>query len=109
MKLTASNFEKEIIDLDGLAVVDFSATWCGICERMKPVFEEFTNDYKGRVVVGEVTIDESEVLAAEFEIEVIPTFIFFKAGKEVDRISGKVEKLVLSEIANKLLGVSQNN
>ena len=103
MKLTASNFEKEIINADLLAVVDFSATWCGICERMKPVFDEFTNDFEGKIIVGEVNIDESEVLAAEYELDIIPTFIFFKDGKVVERISGKVEKSVLTEIANKLI------
>lgn len=97
MKLTTDNFGKEIIHSEKLAVIVFLATWCGVCERMKPIFDEFTKDFEGKIITGEICIDDEEFLAAKYEIEVLPTFVFFEKGKVVKRISGKVEKVVLAE------------
>jgi len=72
----------------GAAMVDFWAPWCGPCRMLGPVIEDLAVQYEGRALVGKVNTDEEQELAARFGIMSIPTVIFFRNGKEVDRKVG---------------------
>ncbi len=71
-----------------LMMVDFWAEWCGPCQMLGPVIESLADRYEGRAVVGKINTDEEQALAMSFQITGIPTVIFFKDGKEIDRLEG---------------------
>lgn len=81
--LTKEEFDKEN---KKYMLVDFYATWCGPCKMMASVLE--TVDSKNIIDIAKVNIDEERQLAIESGIEVIPTLLLFKEGKEIKRSSG---------------------
>ena len=80
-------FEKTLAE-GRLMMVDFWAEWCGPCQMLGPVIESLAEKYEGRAVVGKVNTDEEQELAMRFGITGIPTVIFFKDGREIDRLVG---------------------
>lgn len=72
----------------GLVAVDFWASWCGPCMMLGPVIDKLAQEYEGRAVVGKVNVDEEQELAITHGVMSIPTVIFFKDGKEVERRVG---------------------
>lgn len=69
-------------------LVDFSATWCPPCKMLHPVIERIALEYDGRLDVYGVDIDQSPMLGQKFGISGVPTMIFFKDGKEVNKLVG---------------------
>ena len=98
-----SNFEEVVLNSEQLAMVDFWAEWCGPCKMMLPIVEEVSNEFAGKITVAKVDVDSSQATAAKFGIRNIPTILFFKGGKVVDKQVGAVPKAALVEKINKLL------
>jgi len=71
-----------------LVVVDFYATWCGPCKQIAPEIEKFATQFKDEVVFLKVDVDETDELAAEYEIEAMPTFVYIKNKKVLEKFSG---------------------
>lgn len=86
-ELNKDNFKK--MTKTGKAVVDFYADWCGPCQMMKPIFEKIGKEIKG-VNFFKVNVDECPETANLYGIRSIPTILFMKNGKEVDRVLGVV-------------------
>lgn len=103
MELKDDNFEQEVERYSGVALVDFWATWCGPCQVMLPIIEEISKEIGAKVKVGKLNVDESPKTAEKFGIMSIPTLIFFKDGKEVNRFSGVQSKETLIEEIGKLV------
>ncbi len=76
----------------GIAMIDFWATWCNPCQALLPVIEELGQELEGTVKVGKVNVDDNRDLAKEFRVMSIPTVVLFKDGVEVDRIVGAYPK-----------------
>lgn len=85
---SAADFEKEIINHKGYALVDFWATWCPPCRMMAPVLESAEQQLGDKINFVKVDVDEQQQLAAEFDIMSIPTLVVFKDGKPVKHMSG---------------------
>ena len=92
LNVTDETFDEEILNSEIPAMVDFWAEWCGPCKMVSPVVEELAREYKGRIKVGKVNVDSSQMTAADFGIVSIPTLILFKDGREEARIVGVVPK-----------------
>lgn len=92
--LTINEFN-ENIKKEGVAIVDFFATWCGPCKMLAPVFEEVGNELNGQAGFYKVDIDESLELANEYGIQSVPTMLVFKNGEVVDKVVGVVPKASL--------------
>ncbi len=91
--VTDDTFTSTIEDVEGLAIVDFWAEWCGPCRIVGPIVEELAGEYADRgVVVGKVDVDENPGTASRFGIRSIPSILFFKDGKHVDTVVGAVPK-----------------
>ena len=96
--LTDQNFEEEVIKSGPLPVlVDFWAPWCGPCRMLGPIAEELAEEFKGRIKVGELNVDENSETAGKYEILSIPSLKLFKNGKIIDEITGIQPKEVLSK------------
>jgi len=84
-------------------MIDFWATWCGPCRRLAPVVEELAAEYDGKVIVGKCDIEENTELTDRFGIMNVPTIVFIKDGKEVDRVVGAAAKGVFQDKLNALI------
>lgn len=100
--ITDANFA-EIIKTDMPVLVDFWATWCGPCRVLAPVIEELAHEYEGKAVVGKCNVDDCEDLPMNFGIRSIPTLLFFKNGRLVDKLVGAAPKADIAAKLNSLL------
>ena len=91
LHLTAKNFETEAKHSPLPVMVMFYAVWCGKCAMMKPIVEDIEIKYHDRIKFCEVEIDESALLAANYEADIVPTFIFFKEGQIIGSTQGIIE------------------
>jgi ubiquitin C len=95
---TLAEFRAQLSGAGGkLVVVDFTATWCGPCQRIKPAFHHLA-DSTGDVVFLQVDVDANEETAAHCNIESMPTFHFYKNGKLVHQFSGADERSLTNAI-----------
>lgn len=86
--ITDDNFEEEVVKSDIPVMVDFWALWCGPCRMAGPVIDELAQEYKGKVKIGKMNVDENMEYPGKFGVMSIPTVVMFKDGKEVDRKIG---------------------
>ena len=90
-KLTADNFEAEVLTAEVPVMVDFYADWCGPCKMMGPIFEEVASEVT-TAKFGKINIDEAMEIAKKYRVMTIPTFIVFKGGEVHKRHSGTMSK-----------------
>ena len=83
---------KEFMATELPIVLDFSAAWCGPCKQLAPIIEELSEEYAGRIAVGKCDIEEADDLTMEYGIRNVPTVIFIKDGKIVERFVGYKSK-----------------
>ncbi len=103
IELTQDNFKREVLDGGKPVVVDFWAPWCGPCRMLGPVIDELADEYDGRVMVAKLNTDENPGVAAALGISGIPTVMFFKDGRLVDRSVGAVPKSELRMRVERML------
>lgn len=102
VKITTENFEA-LKNSEQPLVVDFWATWCGPCRMIAPIISELADEYDGKITVGKCDVEENDDVAAEFGIRNIPTLLFFKNGKLVDKHVGAASKEKINEKMQALL------
>ena len=103
MDLTDQNFEKEVLKSDLPVLVDFFAQWCGPCKMQAPIIEELEKEYKGKVKVFELDVDENPKTAGQYQVMSIPTIALFKDGQVLERLGGLQQKNILKDKLDKLL------
>jgi len=89
------NFKQEVLASDLPVLVDFWATWCGPCLMVAPVVEAVAIEYKDRLKVCKLNVEEGPETASKYGVMNIPTLLIFKEGKEVKRIVGALSKAEL--------------
>jgi thioredoxin 1 len=97
IEVTDSDFESQIEKHDGLAVVDFWATWCGPCRLVGPIIDQLASEFAGKAKVTKMDVDANQKTPLRFQVRSIPTILFFKDGKVVDQVIGAVPKSHLEE------------
>ncbi len=103
MQLDPSRFDAEVKESTVPVIVDFNATWCGPCKLLAPTMEKVAKNYESRAKVYSVDVDGAQALATSFGIRGVPTLIFFKGGREADRLSGNVPYDLISKKLDNLL------
>ena len=91
------DFVNEVINSEVPVLVDFWAEWCGPCKQISPILSELAEDYKEKILIAKVNIDENPEIPSNYGIMSIPTLILFKNGKSVSSQIGLVEKSSLSK------------
>ena len=94
---------KEFMATELPIVLDFSAAWCGPCKQLAPIIDELSEEYAGRIAVGKCDIEEADDLTMEYGIRNVPTVLFIKDGKVVDRFVGSKSKGDVKAFFEKLL------
>lgn len=82
----------------GKVVIDFHATWCGPCKRIAPVYVELSEKFPS-ITFLKVDVDEAEILASEFSVTSLPTFVFLNNNKEYKVIEGADLQKVIQTIS----------
>lgn len=91
LEITDANFE-ELVNSGKPMVLDFWAEWCGPCRTIAPIIDELATEYEGRVIIGKMDVDSNNDVVGQFGIRNIPTILFFKDGKLVDKQVGAAQK-----------------
>ena len=102
--VTDTNFADEIEKHEGLAVVDFWATWCGPCRAIAPIVEELAKDYQGKIKIGKMDVDSNSATPMRYKVTGIPTLLIFKGGQVVDQIVGYRPKDAIAQALDKHIG-----
>jgi thioredoxin 1 len=85
---SVADFEKFVLNADKPCLADFYSNNCGPCRRLSPTISKLADKYAGRAVVCKVSLDEASTLSQPYGVRSIPAVLFFKDGKEVERIVG---------------------
>jgi len=86
--LTKENFDNVIEKSTLPVMVDFWASWCGPCRSMSPIVDALAEEYKDRIIVGKLNVDEASDIASKMRIVSIPTLIIFKDALSTDKLIG---------------------
>lgn len=91
------------------AIVDFTASWCGPCQRISPILEELAKEYEGKVVIYKVDVDQERELAKAFGVSSVPAILYIPVkGEPVMTVGSRGKEKFKSEISTLLLPVEDD-
>lgn len=102
VEITKDNFET-LSNGDLPLVVDLWATWCGPCKAISPLVSKLAEEYDGKLVVGKCDVEQNEDITMEYAVRNIPTLLFFKDGKLVNKHVGAPNESKMRALFDKLL------
>ena len=102
-EVTDSTFEEEVLKSDMPVLLDFWAVWCGPCKIIVPSLENIAKEYKDRLKVAKMNVDESPMTPSKFSVMSIPTLLLFKGGEIKETIIGALPQKKIEESINKHL------
>ncbi|AKJ05484.1 MAG TPA: thioredoxin [Archangium sp.] len=103
MNIGDAEFDKEVLKSDQPVLVDFWATWCAPCRAIAPAIEELATQYKGKVKVAKIDIDNNQQVAEQYGIRSIPTLLIFKNGAVAGTIVGALPKAKIEAAIQKVM------
>jgi len=102
-EITDSNFQSTLQTAKTPVLVDFSASWCKPCAALAPTIDKVAAEYNGKLAVYKIDIDNAPESAASLGIMSVPTCVFFKNSKEVDRFTGALDMRTIKTHIEKVL------
>jgi thioredoxin 1 len=103
INISDANFESSVVKSSVPVLVDFWAPWCAPCVAIGPTLDTLADEYKGRLTIAKMNVDENANVPAQFGVRSIPFLVLLKDGKVVDSIMGAVPKAKLVDMINKAL------
>jgi thioredoxin 1 len=94
---------QQIINGDKPVLIDFYATWCGPCKAMSPIVEQIGKEMQGQARVLKIDVDKNQAVAAQYQIQAVPTFMIFKKGQMVWRQPGGADKMTIMNQLRKFI------
>lgn len=90
MTFSDATFQTDVLDFNGVALVDFWATWCGPCRIQGPIVDSLAQKYADNpaVKIGKLDVDENSETAQKYQILSIPTVVIFKNGQVMEALVG---------------------
>lgn len=92
LTINSDNYQTEVLESKIPVVLDAYTDWCHYCKGVAPLFSELSNEMKGKVKFVKLNIETQATVASGLHIEALPTFLFYKNGKIVDRQAGALDK-----------------
>ena len=102
-RISKVQFEDEVLNSKLPVVVEFYSDSCIPCKQLSPILGGIEDDYEDRLKVVKVNVNFDSELAQEYEVAASPTLLFFKGGKEEERIRGLVKRPELEETVKKYI------
>ena len=99
--ISDSDFDEKVLKSATPVLVDFYADWCGPCKMAEPVLEELSDEYKGKISIVKVNVDQNREISTRYQVMSIPTTILFKGGEIVDKQIGFAGKGGFEELIKK--------
>jgi thioredoxin 1 len=103
IEFSEQNFDEQVLSSEQPVLVDFWAEWCGPCHMIAPAIEEVASEYKDKVVVGKLNVDQHPNIAAKYGIRSIPSLLIFKDGQVNNQIVGAVPKAHITDVLNRTI------
>ena len=103
-RISKDDFEEKVLKSRVPVIVDFYSDSCIPCKQLSPLLGDIEDDYEEPLKVFKVNVNFDAELAEQYEVMASPTLVFFKDGKETERIRGLVKKTELFEHVEALLG-----
>ena len=104
IQMNQDQFNNMVVNGTDAVLVEFWAPWCVYCRRIAPALEKVAQQYEGKVKVAQDNIDDEPVLAAQEQIEVIPTLIIYQNGQALGSIVAPESKARIDEFILENLG-----
>ncbi|MHA7633002.1 thioredoxin [Corallococcus sp. M7] len=103
IELGDAEFQREVLESAEPVLVDFTATWCPPCRVIAPVIDSLAAEYKGRMKMAKLNVDDHPRTPEQYGIRAMPTLLFFKGGKVVKQVVGAVPRAKLEEAVRQVL------
>ncbi|MCQ2744618.1 MAG: thioredoxin [bacterium] len=92
IEINTDNFISEVVNNNGITVVDFFANWCGPCRKLSPILEEVEQELLSKVKFTKINTDENLEMAKKYQVSGLPTLLLFKNGEPAERMVGLMPK-----------------
>ena len=90
--IDTASFKEEVLNNDGVTIVDFFADWCGPCRKLGPILEEVESELKDKAKFVKINTDENIESAQKYQVSGLPTLLVFKNGEPIERMVGLMPK-----------------
>lgn len=104
IQMNLNQFENQVRNGKDPVLVEFWAPWCVYCRRIAPALDKVAQQYAGKVTVAQINIDDEPILAAQEQIEVIPTLIIYQNGEALGSIVAPESKARIDDFILENLG-----